>query len=181
MSNDKVLSQEEIDAMLAQAGGSSPFASPSPARADPTSRQGQPRMPQPSTPQGFPPVQVPSGASGTQGLDSATQAMINNMAAKVQNLDAAMERVAQLERALYETNNAVRQIQQEFQANSGQIQLVSSRLEGVLANLKATLGYNAQKTFVCTNCRAKGEVAAEVKCTRCNKKNWWGWWPSKWR
>jgi ParB family chromosome partitioning protein len=33
-----------------------------------------------------------------------------------------------------------------------------------------------RREFVCS-CGAKGEVAAYIKCTECNKETWLGWWP----
>jgi RecJ-like exonuclease len=90
-----------------------------------------------------------------------------------------MERIARLERGLTETNSAVRLIHQNLQTMTGQVQVVSSRVKGILSNLKATLGYRAKNTYVCASCHSKGKVAARVKCTHCGKENLWGWWPSK--
>ena len=105
--------------------------------------------------------------------------MLTRMSERLETLGAAMERIAQLERGLTETNSAMRLMHQDMQTMAGQVQLVSSRVEGILSNLKATLGYRAQSTYVCASCQTKGEVAAQVKCTHCGKTNWWGWWPSK--
>jgi len=192
MANDKVLSQEQIDAMLlaASGGGVKPAATPSPPQAAaPAAPQGVQPMQhvQPAAPQGVAPMQhvqpvPPQGMPPrpqAQPVADGTQVLINKMAERLESLGAAMERIAQLERALNETNTAVRQLQQEFQAMAGQIQLVSSRMEGVLTNLNSTIGYRAQKTFVCNKCQMKGQVAAQIKCTYCNQENWWGWWPQK--
>ena len=90
-----------------------------------------------------------------------------------------MERIAALESDLTEAKSAIRLMHQEMQTMAGQAQLISSKVEGILSNLKATLGYRAQSRYVCASCQAKGEVAARVKCTHCGQENWWGWWPSK--
>lgn len=92
-------------------------------------------------------------------------------------LAALTSRLELLETALAESNNNMLQMHQEFQTFATQVQLMGSRMEGVLENLKSTLGYRAQKTFTCTSCETDGNVAAKVKCTNCGKENWWGWWP----
>ncbi len=99
-------------------------------------------------------------------------------AALVKTLDAAMTRIAQLEIGLTETNSAVRLIHQNMQTMTGQVQVVSSRVKGILSNLKATLGYRAKNTSVGVSCRSRGKVAARVKGTHCGQDNLWGWWPS---
>ena len=105
--------------------------------------------------------------------------MLSRMSERLETLGAAMERIAQLERGLTETNSVVRLMHKDMQTMAGQLQLVSSRVEGVLSNLKATLGYRAQNTYVCASCQTKGKVAACVKCTHCGQENLWGWWPAR--
>ena len=224
MSNDnKVLSQEEIDAMLA--GGSDdgddesdaeieapppppvPERSPAPVAAEtepepepaavaeavaqPTAPEPAPEpviipepvAPPPAPPPALPPAPVltPEPASPAPALAPAQPATTPAaaMATTLDNeaLNGLTERVGRLEAALAESNNNMRQIRQEFQTFATQVQLIGSRMEGVLDNLKSTLGYRAQKTFTCTSCDADGDVAAKVKCTGCGKENWWGWWP----
>lgn len=224
MSNDnKVLSQEEIDAMLA--GGSDdgddggdaeieapstppvPEKAPAPVAAEtepepepaavaeavaqPTAPETAPEPviipepvappPAPSpappptsvlTPEPAPPAATPALAPAQPTPAAPTATTLDNEA-----LNGLTERVGRLETALAESNNNMRQIRQEFQTFATQVQLIGSRMEGVLDNLKSTLGYRAQKTFTCTSCDADGDVAAKVKCTGCGKENWWGWWP----
>lgn len=91
-------------------------------------------------------------------------------------LRTALNRTAQLERGLRETNTAVRRIQQNMQTTNGNVHVVGGRVKGILTNLKATLGYRAKTTYVCASCHSKGKVAVRVKCTHCGEDNWWGWW-----
>lgn len=226
MSNDnKVLSQEEIDAMLA--GGSDdgddegdaeieapvtppePEKAPAPVAAEPEPEPepaavavavakppapetapepvitpepvAPPRAPSPAPPPA--PVLPPEPASPAPAPALApaqpAPAPTAPMATTLDNeaLNGLTERMGRLEAALAESNNNVMQIRLEFQTFATQVQLIGSRMEGVLDNLKSTLGYRAQKTFTCTSCDANGDVAAKVKCTGCGKENWWGWWP----
>ena len=60
----------------------------------------------------------------------------------------------------------------DMQTTTGNVQVISKRIKGMLANLKATLGYRAKTSFVCTSCQSKGNVAARVKCMRCGQEYW---------
>ena len=163
----KVPSQEEIHAILsrwsiddgASSGDSKPAAPPAAGAA--------------------PPAAAPAADHVAPALPDETREMLNRMSERLETLGAAMERIAQLERGLTETNSAVRLIHQNMQTMTGQVQVVSSRVKGILSNLKATLGYRAKNTYVCVSCRSKGKVAARVKCTHCGQENLWGWWPSQ--
>lgn len=221
MSNDnKVLSQEEIDAMLA--GGSDdgddegeasstppvsesepepvveePEPEPQPARVA-VAEQPVP-VPEPTptptpmpVPVAPPPVPPPAPAPPPAPPPAPVfapepvavpepvlppQPVPIMATVDAEALNALAARIERLEAALAESNNSIMQIHQEYQTFSTQVQLMGSRLEGVLDNLKSTLGYRAQKTFTCASCEADGNVAAKVKCTSCGKENWWGWWP----
>ena len=163
---DQILSQEEIDAMLSGGAGGTPSA---PAAEEPAA------APPPPTVKQVPVSPQPAAA----GPDPATKMMLDKLAEKLEDFGAALERINQLEKAISETNSAIRQMRADFQTFGGQTQLINSKVDGILANLKTTLGYRAQKTFTCNSCRAKGQVAAKVKCTECGQENWWGWWPGK--
>ena len=86
-----------------------------------------------------------------------------------------MERIAQLERGLTETNSALRLIHQNMQTMTGQGQVLSDRVECMLSDLKATLGNRRKTTYVCASCNSKGKMAVRLKCTHCGLENWWGW------
>lgn len=163
MSDDnKVPSQEDIRAILsgwsyegrASSGESQPAV---PTAAKESAAGAEPA--EPAAPPAAPPAPAPTAPPLTLG--------------------AAMERIAQLERGLTETNSALRLIHQNMQTMTGQVQVVGSRVKGILSNLKATLGYRAKTTYVCASCHSRGKVAALVKCTHCGQENLWGWWPSK--
>ena len=181
MSADKVLSQEEIDAMLS---GGSPAASEEAApevAAEPTVPAviQEPPPQQAVAPVAAAPQPPPAGMPSSQLSAEGTQLMLDKMMERMETIGAAMERIGQLEKAVIESNAAVRQIRQDMQNMANQVQLVSSKVDGILANLKATIGYRAQKTFTCSSCKTSGNVATRVRCTQCGEENWWGWWPQK--
>ncbi len=163
---DQILSQDEIDAMLSGGAGG--------AQSTPAAEERAEAPPPPVT------KQVPASPQPAAAVpDPGTQMMLDKLAEKVEGFGAAFERINQLEKVISETNSAIQQMRAEFQNFGGQTQLINSKVDGILANLKTTLGYRAQKTFTCNSCRRKGQVAAKVKCTECGQENWWGWWPGK--
>ncbi len=48
-------------------------------------------------------------------------------------------------------------------------------LEGEVENTPAS---GLKREFKC-DCGSSGEIAVAVKCTKCDKETWWGWWPEK--
>ena len=172
---DRMLSQAEIDALLlanSGAPGGVP-AKPGPSYAEQTAPApvaGDAGRSAASTPS----PAAPSTAS--PGRDLQSQATMETMNRRLEEL---AQRVVRMEQTIGQSVATITQIQQELSSVSPHVQILSSRLEGVLANLKATFGYRAQKTFVCTGCQTKGEVAARIKCTHCDLENWWGWWGPK--
>lgn len=56
---------------------------------------------------------------------------------------------------------------------------VEHQIKEVTRCVQKTLGYNISKTFKCRSCAGIGTVAIRVKCTKCGKESWWGWWPVK--
>lgn len=56
---------------------------------------------------------------------------------------------------------------------------VENQLKEITRCVQKTLGYNISKTFKCRSCAGIGMVAIRVKCTKCGKESWWGWWPVK--
>lgn len=184
MSADKVLSQAEIDAML---GGGLP-ASGEEAASEGAAEPTVPAVVQAPSPQQAapPPPSVaavpqpqPEVVRDSELNAQGTQLMLDKMMERLENVGAAVERIGQLERAVIESNAAVRQIRLDMQNMANQVQLMSSKVDGILSNLKATIGYRAQKTFTCGSCKTSGNVATRVRCTQCGQENWWGWWPEK--
>ena len=184
MSADKVLSQEEIDAMLSGGSTASEEAAPEVVAEPSVPAVIQEPLPPPAAaPMPPPPVdaapQTPQAVVQSELNAEGTQLMLNKMMERMETIGAAIERIGQLENAAIESNAAIRQIRQDMQDMANQVQLVGSKIDGILSNLKATIGYRAQKTFTCSSCKTSGNVATRVRCTQCGEENWWGWWPQK--
>lgn len=169
--NNSILSQDEIDAMI-QGGGGGGTAPPEPD-VEPVVQPPVAEVPQAVPEQAPAAVVQVAPAPPVSAAPGVSKEMFDGLAGA---LKAAMERMATLEAALAESNASVRQTQQEFGQVIEQVQMVGSKVEGIMINLKATLGYRAQKTFTCSACQVSGQVAAKVQCTSCGDENWWGWW-----
>ena len=143
--NDQVLSQEEIDAMLS---GSAPAA------AAPV-----------ETIQAPPPVETQAPAAPPAAIPAPPAA-----SPQPPGPPAGGERLGLLEQSLAGVDSMVRQLQQQVQELTAQLQLVTKNLEG-------TIGMAAHESFSCSSCQTTGQVAARLTCTSCGSENWWGWYP----
>ena len=172
--SEQVLTQEQIDAMLA--GGmieqSSPAEAPeespvavSATTIDAVRAQEVEAPPPPPAPAPVPAAPVapavapPVAAADSGGLQTT--------------IDQLTQRLAQLESAMQQSE----QLRAEFQAWVGQLQTITSTVESLMASLQGTVGYGTHESFICSSCQSQGNVAAKLNCTACGEENWWGWWP----
>ncbi len=154
--SDKVLSQAEIDAMFsATAAGN-----------------------------GGPPEDVPEHPLGPRpeppireaGSDSLT---LDSVGRRLETLEEDLLKMGRQEGTPADISASVKQAQQDIQTLVGHIQALNTKIETVVAGLGGTVGYAAQENFQCKECQQKGFVAAELSCTSCGTKSWWGWFPPK--
>ena len=169
--SEQVLTQEQIDAMLA--GGTVEQSVPAEApaetpvsvtpttidevRAQETEAAAPP--PPPLPPAVAPPVAPPVAAADSGVLQGT--------------IDQLSQRLAQLESSMQQSE----QLRSEFQAWVGQLQTITSTVESLMASLQGTVGYGAHQSFIWCSCQSQGNVAAKLNCTACGEENWWGWWP----
>ncbi len=90
---------------------------------------------------------------------------------RIAELEANMDRSEQYRKALETSLMANRQMQ------LAQSQAINTQLKTITQGLRNTLAYDMKKNFKCDCCGADGAVALKIKCTHCDKENWWGWWP----
>ncbi|HZA21284.1 MAG TPA: hypothetical protein VFA32_01535 [Dehalococcoidia bacterium] len=88
-------------------------------------------------------------------------------------VDQLVDRVSHLE----EEVRRGQVTQQQLDELMGQVKDLNARVNSLLHSLQGTVGVGARHSFVCRNCRSKGQVAARLHCTSCGEENWWGWWP----
>jgi hypothetical protein len=151
---NSVMSQQDIDAMVASAT----------EIGDQTS--GQPQAAQPAADASA--TQPEPGSSAPHEADASLADVLQRLA----NLEAS---VAKLSRA----GGTGGQAQPDVQALAQQVHALSRRVQEILEFLPKTLGYGVRASFTCRSCQAQGWVAGLVACTNCGAETWIGWWPQR--
>ena len=90
---------------------------------------------------------------------------------RLANVEGNSDKFEQYRKAFETALMANRQLQ------LAQSQTVNTQLKTITQGLRNTLGYDVKKNFRCDACGADGAVALKIRCTHCEKENWWGWWP----
>ena len=90
---------------------------------------------------------------------------------RMASVEANSEKFEQYRKAFETALMANRQLQ------LAQSQTVNTQLKTITQGLRNTLGYDIKRNFRCDSCGADGAVALKIRCTHCEKENWWGWWP----
>jgi len=90
---------------------------------------------------------------------------------RLANVEGNSDKFEQYRKAFETALMANRQLQ------LAQSQTVNTQLKTITQGLRNTLGYDIKKNFRCDSCGADGAVALKIRCTHCEKENWWGWWP----
>jgi len=60
----------------------------------------------------------------------------------------------------------------------GDLASIERRIEAMEEHLEGTPALGLRKWFKC-DCGTTGFVAIRVKCTKCGKEDWWGWFPKQ--
>ncbi|MBC8281621.1 MAG: hypothetical protein H8E48_12610 [Chloroflexi bacterium] len=152
--SDQVLSQAEIDAMCSASIGDHP--------------------PPPEEVPDHPLGPRPEPAIREGGGDGLT---LHDVGKRMEKLEESMVKIGSQEGTPAELSASVKQVQQDIQTLVGHIQALNTKIETVVAGMAGTVGYAAHESFQCKKCQTKGTVAAELSCTTCGTKSWWGWFP----
>ena len=188
--SEQVLTQEQIDAMLA--GGTVEQSVPAEASVEApvavlSTTIEEVRAQEPEAPP--PPIPAPAAAPGPAPLPAAAAPVAPPVAAAAApvappvaaadsgalqgTIDQLSQRLAQLESSMQQSE----QLRSDFQAWVVQLQTITSTVESLMVSLQGTVGYGAHQNFVCSSCQSQGNVAAKLNCTACGEENMWGWWP----
>jgi chromosome segregation ATPase len=103
--------------------------------------------------------------------EHSEQGQLTGLTERVATVEANTEKFEQYRKAFETALMANRQLQ------LAQSQTVNTQLKTITQGLRNTLGYDIKKNFRCDSCGAEGAVALKIRCTQCEKENWWGWWP----
>jgi len=199
---NKVLTQEEINALLANAGPpevaapadtpapvTAPTAPPAPANEEDDkekAKQQQPDAPEDShgeKPEGpvtqVAPAQTPVAAPpvlpqpvAMPALDPAASHKLALLEQRLARLDVILERLDIMDRQIGNLKTARQETNGEMDAAEVRRRKLGRRLDAIESNLAATPAYDLEHTFICGNCHSKGGVAVRVRCTECDAEGW---------
>ena len=107
-----------------------------------------------------------------EGLsDQSARSDLAGLNERLASVETTTDKFEQYRKAFETALMANRQLQ------LAQSQTVNTQLKTITQGLRNTLGYDVKKNFKCDSCGADGAVALRIRCTHCEKENWWGWWP----
>jgi len=161
-SEDRMLSQQEIDALLSSNPQPKPPTVPAAAPAS---------APKPSAASGRPATapEKPVTAAAPGEVESLKKTIVE-LTGRLSKLEGIISRFDQLEKKLDSNNGA---------SSTAAINGLDARIAAIEAGLKDSLNYKIRQKFECGNCHTKGFVAVNVRCTKCGKETWSGWYPKK--
>jgi predicted Zn-ribbon and HTH transcriptional regulator len=93
---------------------------------------------------------------------------------RLESIEKAVRRVGELDRVVYELEQAIRQGKVDTKKIASQLQQIGAQMKSMMSNLQATPGYGAMKTHKCAECGSIGAAAVPIKCTRCGKTSYKG-------
>ena len=154
--SNKVLSQAEIDSMFSAVDGGS--------GGPPDDVPEHPLGPRPEPP-------IREAESGPITMESVGK--------RLEQLEETVVKMGRQEGTPADVFASVKQVQQDIQTLVGHIQAMNTKIDAMAIGMGGTVGYAAHENFQCKECEIKGMVAAELSCTSCGTKSWWGWFPPK--
>ncbi len=159
--SNKKLSQADIDSVIAgYSGGQSTSV-----------EEAEPPLPD-----------SPTGTSKSRWMEDPVavfDSMLSNVSAlvpRVKQLEESVEGVEPLRKAMIDIAAAVREMKQGMRDMEKRLQAVTKRVLAGGQSGHSAGNSRARQSFVCDHCKTRGRLASRVKCTRCGKENWWGWW-----
>ena len=195
MSDNKPLSQSEIDSMLSQLStkGASPSKSQTRAASvsAPLSQLSEQVSRAPATvsvsapvAQKLPetniaPVVQTRSPEASHGPVSSLQAGVNEMSQRLSQLETTVVRLERLGKTVASSGNNSQISAQQFQDLMKRVQDLGQEVKNISAKLQGTLGYDIYHSFKCDKCASQGLVSTAFKCTKCGQISWRGWMPKK--
>lgn len=167
-----VLSQEAIDAMVAE---SAPPAAP--RTAAPVGAEKLSSVVQVSGPD-FTPVEG-SSVPGPAGVPPQVLQSIEELKERIGRMEADIGGVIAREKMMSGSSSDLAELKSRTEQLAASIASLSGGMQTVGHHLEGTPGYGAKHSFVCTNCQNQGQVAVPATCTSCGTQTWWGWFPQQ--
>lgn len=195
MSDNKPLSQAEIDSMLSKLAAKEAVPAKSKAqKASVSVSSSQPSeqvSPAPAVVLASAPaakklpetIVAPSLQTSSPevfaGAVSTLQTGMNEVSQRLSQLETTVVKLERLEKtvASNESNNQISV--QQFQDLMKRVQDLSQEIKHISNKLQGTLGYDIYHSYKCDKCASQGLVSTAFKCTKCGQISWRGWMPKK--
>ena len=165
--SDSLLSQQDIDAMLNEYGGSAP---PPPPKRKP--------VPLPQAAAAALPAAAPAPAQAAAPpapvVDAASAARLQAIDDRISRLETMVTKLSQAAPNPNEANNGL-----TLNMVARRVQELSNEMKNMTGKLQATLGYDIFHTFTCDKCHSKETVSLLFRCTTCGHQSWRGWFPKR--
>lgn len=188
---DQLLSQADVDALVASLSKNDapkpaapaakpPTPAPVPVVAKPAAAPSRPSAPA-SVSAASPaprPASAPVKPEVNNDVISGLNSKIAELTRQLGFMGAAVKKIEMLEKKVSE-------LEAKTGKNSGaaitdqKVQQLTDEMKKIVTNLKGTPGYGVRNTFSCEKCDDHGHVAVQFRCTKCGHERWYGWWPEK--
>lgn len=67
---------------------------------------------------------------------------------------------------------------QQFESRAEALEALVAELEDIETRINSTPALGLKHHFKC-DCGSSGYVALRIKCTKCRRETWWGWYPEQ--
>jgi hypothetical protein len=200
---DQLLSQADVDALIASLSKNDPPkpAAPAPVAAPKPAPAAKPAAVAPAAPKAAASATVPVNApkpapaatanrpaapipvsspvrnDASAGDINSLNAKISDLTRQVNSMSTAMKRLELMEKKMAEME--AKNAKSNPALTDQKIQQLTDELKKIIGNLKGTPGYGVKDNFTCEKCEDHGHVAVQFRCTSCGHERWYGWWPEK--
>ncbi len=177
MGNDdeKVLSQADVDALVALVPDTPRTEPTVTAKAVPEDKPLQPATSEPVRTNA--PAHEPLSSTGSPSEIIAIQKTLADMTRQVSKLANTAQRLDLLEETIWQLEKQMQQSPYSIRSSGEQIAKIHDRVQELSFDLKKR--HELREYFQCEHCDSKGTVAFLTKCTSCGQERWFGWWPGK--
>ena len=180
--DEKVLSQADVDALVALVPDKSRAAAPTiSAKSMPVDKPVQPSVTetvQTSALAYQPPSSnaVPSN-TGLSIEVIALQKTVADLTRQVSKFTGTAQRLDLLEERTGHLAQLIQHSSHNEQPSGEQIAEIQAQLWELSQQLKNR--HELREDFQCAHCKSKGTMSILTKCTSCGQERWFGWWPKK--
>ncbi len=181
MADEKVMSQADIDALVAKVPPKPNAHRPAPVASAPKPPPPPPKPPVAEKPPAVaptaPPAPPPVPREGTPKYEKYSSGEVGSLQNTVADLARQVGKMTNVMQKLDSMEEKINMIFSLLKLEPDATQSLGGRLDEIYARLEAMKGADIQGEFVCAHCKTRQMMAVHVKCTSCGEETWMGWWP----